>query len=814
MDADLKRRLAGQLSRGELILFTGAGFSLGALNAEGQAIPGAPELRDALWRLAFPSEPLDDATQLGEVFQCAVHAARNATRDLLRARLTADPARLPAAYRAWFSMPWHRVYTLNLDDVADAAGRQWKLPRRVVSLSALSDPLPPTSANLDIVHLNGRVRDYPDVTFSPRQYAERVAQPDAWYITLANELVGHPVVFVGTQLNEPTFWYHLELRRTKARGAREMRPGSYLVTPELSLPKRVILQELNITWVQSDAISFADNVLSDLAQQASDGIAALREKTDVGKTVLIRRVSDLRADRVADHADYLMGREARFDDLVNGFAVARDFEAGLPAALMNSPSRVMVVTGTGGSGKTTTVMRIALTLQGEGHDVGWVDPIVMTSPERLRHVVRASPHEIIVVDNIDRFSHDAPGLLKDLPTAGRPRFLLCSARGTPFGRLGMDEVLRDIGAVRVDVPHLGDGDIQRLLNALDQANRLGRLKGLDNDARVREFRIQCDRQLLVAMIQATFGVNFEEKIQRECRELDPDTALVYCAIAVVTALGSWLTRDEVLLCAGLPTNEGLNRVQSLINQHLVGAGGFGLRVRHSVIAELAVEHFRSENQLAEPLRGLIFTMATKVGPQSGREQREARLLRSLMSHEWLLGKLPVLEARRVLEDVEEVLNWNYHYWLQRGSVEVEQGDLRLAANFLTQAQSLAPSDTRVQTELAYLALKQAAVSDDAADHQAEALEALDQLEEVIEVTGGRDRHPYDVMGRQGLRWVRAAALAGEERGRVLGRLRAALDEGAARHPRSREMQQLRDEVTKQYLLTAVPVKDGTAASGS
>jgi hypothetical protein len=94
------------------------------------------------------------------------------------------------------------------------------------------------------------------------------------------------------------------------------------------------------------------------------------------------------------------------------------------------------------------------------------------------------------------------------------------------------------------------------------------------------------------------------------------------------------------------------------------------------------------------------------------------------------------------------------------------------------------------------------------------LEALDQLEEVIEVTGGRDRHPYDVMGRQGLRWVRAAALAGEERGRVLGRLRAALDEGAARHPRSREMQQLRDEVTKQYLLTAVPVKDGTAASGS
>jgi energy-coupling factor transporter ATP-binding protein EcfA2 len=776
IDPDLKRRLAGQLSRGELILFTGAGFSGDAHNADDQPIPGAPELRDALWHLAFPGESVDETAQLGEVFECAVRTTRNATRDLLRQRLTAAPTRLNPVYRTWFSMPWHRVYTVNLDDVADASGRQWKLPRRIVNHSALSDPLPAASQDLEVVHLNGRVRDYPNVTFSPRQYAERVARPDPWYVTLANELVSHPVVFVGTQLNEPTFWYHLEMRRAKARGDREMRPGSYLVAPSITLPKRVILDELNITWIEADAASFATQVLATLDTEAKQGLGALAEKSGIGKTVLIRRVSDLRTQRVSDHADYLMGREPRFDDLVDGYAVARDFESGLPDQLLTGSSRVMAVTGTSGSGKSTTLMRIALTLQAAGHDVGWVDPVVLTSAERVRHVVRASTHDVVVVDNIDRFGHDAPDLLKDLPVVGRPRFLLCSARGTLLERLGIDVVLRDIGAMLIDIPHLSDADIQRLIDALDQANRLGRLKGLGTAARVQEFRSHYNRQLLVAMIEATSGEKFDEKVRRECRDLEGDAALMYCAIGITTILGSWLTREEALVCAGLPSNEGLNQVQSLLNQHLVVmAGVFGLRVRHSVVADLVVEHFRSENQLAEPLRGLIFTLATKVGPRSHREQREARLLRSVMSHEWLLGKLPVLEARRVLADVEQILSWNYHYWLQRGSIEVEQGDLQLADNFLAQAESLAPADTRVRVELAYLALKRAAVSVDPGSRHSEAMAALDDLEEVIDLTGGRDRHPYDVMGRQGLRWVRAAGLPDDERGRVLGRLRAVLD---------------------------------------
>jgi hypothetical protein len=49
-----RQRLASQLSQGSLVLFTGAGFSLNALNRYGSTIPIVNEFRAALWPIVFP----------------------------------------------------------------------------------------------------------------------------------------------------------------------------------------------------------------------------------------------------------------------------------------------------------------------------------------------------------------------------------------------------------------------------------------------------------------------------------------------------------------------------------------------------------------------------------------------------------------------------------------------------------------------------------------------------------------------------------------------------------------------------------------
>ena len=69
--------LASQMSRGEVILFTGAGFSSGAKATDGEAVPSAWGLEQLLWPKTFPGEPFDEQSQLGDAFEVARQSNRS-----------------------------------------------------------------------------------------------------------------------------------------------------------------------------------------------------------------------------------------------------------------------------------------------------------------------------------------------------------------------------------------------------------------------------------------------------------------------------------------------------------------------------------------------------------------------------------------------------------------------------------------------------------------------------------------------------------------------------------------------------------------
>src|SRR5205814_9737128 len=124
-------------------------------------------------------------------------------RNLLLMRLGVDADAVPAYYAGLFSLPWVRVYTLNVDDLPEAVARRHKIGRRLVALSAVNwgpRALPGKAADiLEVVHLNGVLQDAPDgVTFSPTQYAERLAGQQPLYAQCAIDVVTHPVLFIGT----------------------------------------------------------------------------------------------------------------------------------------------------------------------------------------------------------------------------------------------------------------------------------------------------------------------------------------------------------------------------------------------------------------------------------------------------------------------------------------------------------------------------------------------------------------------------------------------------------------------------------------
>jgi hypothetical protein len=156
-------------------------------------------------------------------------------------------------------------------------------------------------------------------------------------------------------------------------------------------------------------------------------------------------------------------------------------------------------------------------------------------------------------------------------------------------------------------------------------------------------------------------------------------------------------------------------------------------------------------------------------------------------------------VRRAYDGVEQLMSWDYHYWLQRGAFEVEADDLRAAQNFLEQAKSLAPDDYRVQTEWAYMVLKRAVLNASEPDAREHADEAFEELEDAILRRGDSDAYPFHIMGSQGLAWVAAAPESREDKLATLARIRGVVADGRRRHPHDPYIQQLDAQLENLYL---------------
>ncbi len=335
------------MARAGVMLFTGAGFSRAARTHDDTHLPLAFELRDLLWRIAFPDRAVDTGSSLGDTYGVAVRQNQRAVRELLHTRLEVDSRTLPSFYEAWFSAPWSRIYTVNIDTLDEAVNACFDLPRRLEVVSGFDDEAAPTESVLQCVHLNGRLSDFPETTFSFRQYGERTATRDFWYHQLVRQMNGQAVVFVGTELDEPPLWQHLELRGARGRRLRELRPGSYLVSPSLSAARAAMLEEFNINWVEMDAERFATEVLLPMSEEFASGLRSVSSREAPQRAdELLQSLSELRLEPASDTREFLLGREPVWADFGDdGYAILRQFDADLYANIENEPSGVVVLTG-------------------------------------------------------------------------------------------------------------------------------------------------------------------------------------------------------------------------------------------------------------------------------------------------------------------------------------------------------------------------------------------------------------------------------------------------------------------------------------
>ena len=806
--------LKTQFRRGLPVLLTGAGFSLEARNHDGQALPSYENLQTQLWNLCFPGEEFDGSS-LQHLYDHALLRHPKPTRQLLRTLLTVDPETLPKWYRDIFALPWRRCYTLNIDDLTIAANTAFDLPRPLIPISATrprsKDMAAPRPRGLEVVHLNGTLEDLPDnVTFSLTQFAARLAGQEPFYMRFAADLLSRPVVIIGTRLDEPPLWQHIEYRRMRGgRELRELRPRSYLVTPTLDRARRALLAEMNIQWIPMSGEKFVSQVLNQVREDARIGLELLsgvRTQPPSG----VPLVADL-AVTPDEASEFLLGQEPIWADLQSGRAVQRTIDSafwkGIRSSLDKRESSLIVVTGTAGSGKSTSLMRACLQLQAEGTPVAWVDRDNMPSLRNIRSAMNQEVGpRVLAIDDADMYGTALSSLIRNSVSWDSPTIVLVAVRSSKVDRVLNPTALKHVPMQEFVMPNLTDADIDGLIQVLDEHNRLGYLKGKPLEEQREQFRKQAGRQLLVAMIQATSNRRFEEKVVEELTDLTPESARVYALIAVSHSFRFGLRRDEILVAAKKLSNDTLNVVDQLVRRRIVRyrPSDF-IWARHRVIADILHDKLQESGQIKGVLEGLTLLAASKMGPQMSRSDRPLRMIRSLLNHDYLLRVIGVAATRNLYASLESLLDWDYHYWLQRGSAEVENGKLDLAEQFLNQARSISPDDAFVQNEWAYLLFRRAV------EHpgSAAAPELVRKATKILEGLMGRGGHlsayPYHVLGSQGLAWSRRG-LGSQEKQRYLRSIVATLDEGIKKYPKQKDLNRLHRDLKREYLEMAVPTR--------
>jgi len=830
LDAFTREELARALRSNSLVLFVGAGFSTGATNQIDEPIPTGETLCRKLWSFLRFTQEYDGAS-LQDLFELCLSRDKKQLafllRDLFRSKDLAEWYKLlPKIY-------WYRIYTTNVDDVVEKIYGFEGVDTKLELVNGQSADYKDRDQFLEttqLVKLNGVDLDDPtSLTFSFLQYARRASENPTWYDHFVRDYSTHPVVFLGSRLDEPLFWQALEARG-KRFGGKERRSKAFVVSPSFSTVVRQKFGALGLIPIEGTAQEFLEaivlpenlltreQIISQLHPEVAHQLAAVGNVSQAERTHVQQFLSGFHVVRLPERLprvekEFLLGAGPDWGDIYANLDAHRDCEDALLSLIQNrlsagAPSGILV-SGSAGSGKSTVMMRVALQLANAGTQVIFADPFYSVAPRHIAPALATFTEPLAVfVDDARTLLTTLNALVEAVRLSSRRVVIIAGERGNRSAR-----VMQRFAALQTpgefEMPNLSDRDIDALIDKLSEFNLLGKLAGKTRTQQRYEFSIRAEKQILVAMREATQGEPFDHIIESELESIESNEAkIAYLAICLATTFGNHLTIDQFLSLIDVFPNEALDLLDTQLKGIVLRREPHrqAVQARHRIIAEALLDNLAPRVLVKEAYIRLLQTLAHDLDFTQPNRSKVFRLYRDVINHRLIQQRFrtDIVSARAVFQSLEGYLKRDYHFLLQYASLELEYDELATAENYLAQAEELAPrTDDFIQTTKAMLFYKQAAASHKL--HEATVMrdEARKILLEQIEQRPD-DPYPAHVLCAQELDWIEQWPSRFEERRRLLSSLRDEADKLFKRYPYSRKLEVMKKRIEERYLQLAAP----------
>ena len=617
------------------VLFVGAGASRDAKSAAGTKCPTTEELRASLAQRFLGSDMA--GYDLMSVAEMAIQANGSAVvfehiRDLMKDQEPTPAHLLIPTFR------WRMIAGTNYDLLIERAysrvtDRLQSLVPFVKDSEPIIERLQAAMNPVQYIKLHGSIDDIHDANAPPILSHEHYDRYSLHRKRLFGRVydVAHesPVIFCGYSLSDP------HIRSLLYKLGPGTRPAFYLVAPKPNKVENQFWASKNVTVVDATFAKFMsalDAAIPPLMRAPAVRPETVERpirrhfKTDAQESdrlsyALSNDLLLVRADLpTADQKpqQFYQGFDTGWGCIQQRLDVSRKvtddllFDAVLEEKTTSEP-RLFVLKGPGGSGKTVALKRAAWEAANSLDQlVLWKKESGALDTQALQELFDLTGKRIYLF--VDRIALHANAVADVLQVARAKQVPI-----TVVGAERQNEWLTycDVLDVRYDptilaLGRLSQGEVEQLLDLLARHNSLGLLEGKTREQQLKSFLDHADRQLLVALHEATRGKPFEEIIAEEYQGLVPEEArrlyLDICTLnqfAVPVRAGT-ISRISSINFASYQS-EFFEPLENLVFSSRDNyTGDYQYRARHSAVARLVFQAAcPTDEDKAEQLARLI-----------------------------------------------------------------------------------------------------------------------------------------------------------------------------------------------------------------
>jgi hypothetical protein len=835
------KTLLRQFEKGNVVLFAGAGFSIGAENRQKKDPPLGNALGELLaeecgWPYAGEDLPIVYAQARSHLGSSGLETA------------------LDKWYRDCNPAPWHlliaklfwyRIYTTNIDDVIENSYRTGaaQILDRVVSPAPYKDQ-DQFYEHVQCIHLHGCVLDNSKpLTFTFEEFASQTAKPNPLYQAMVDDMQSKSFIFVGSRLSDSPFHHYLSLRGQKSRGATEYRAKAFLVVPQISPILRRQFNDQNIVVIEATGEEFFSALVAEvqarvpsrldlLTMRHPHEMAALKatiaeaQKAGVTRAQMgVLRQFDFVAGEVTASTQrpktfFFDGAEPSWDDIAHNVDAKRLVTAEFLEAIQQESEgvRTFVLLGQAGSGKSTTMRRLAFELARTGHTVYYSKTPQTLDRQPIIDLVKSSSRSAyFFIDDARSHVRAVDLLVRDLLGNADVTFVLADRPHILLPKL--HRAHKTMKEHILDMPLLIKEDCERIIEKLEEFGLLGELAGKHRKQQLREFLGRSWKQLLVAMKEATSGRGFNTIIEDEYRTLVSDSARLAYTIACLAYMhAAPVRRRHLLACL-----EG-NDVQkvSTLEKDLRGVvvswkeNENFMSPRHRVIAQHVVMEAASVDVKQTAIKEFLIQISAEVTPYNIRLRTpEYIAYRGIINFDNMLQLLGVNYEliSDIYDELKDYYREDFLFWLQYGRAEVYFDNFATAENYLNQSLGIRSNNNfQAKHNLGVLFLKRSLSQENPVAAAADAKQGEEILLEQIRDRGDVDAYPYSALVKHKLRYL--LHYRPQKMGEELEELKKLAELGQHKHPLDDAMRDVQEESYRAYLMQAVRGPEDSTTEGS